>query len=78
MNTPFLLFMDVGAGEMLLVLIAVLLLFGPKKIPELARKIGKGMYELNKAKQGIKEEFEREADSSDKENRTEHKDENIG
>jgi sec-independent protein translocase protein TatA len=71
MNTPFLLFMDVGAGELLLILIAVFLLFGPKKIPELARKIGKGMYELNKAKQGIKDELEREVDSPDKENQSE-------
>jgi Sec-independent protein translocase protein TatA len=37
----------------------------------LARKIGKGMYELNKAKQGIKDELEREVDSPDKENQSE-------
>jgi sec-independent protein translocase protein TatA len=59
MTHPFLLFLDVGGGELLLILLAVFLLFGPKKIPEIARGIGKGMYELNKVTRGIKEEFEK-------------------
>ena len=40
---------DVGGGELLLILIAVLLLFGPKKIPEIAQMIGKGMQQVRKA-----------------------------
>ncbi len=59
MTLLFLLFLDVGAGELLLILLVAFLLFGPKKIPEIARAIGKGMYQLNKATNGIKEEIEK-------------------
>ena len=41
-----------GGQEILLVLIAILVLFGGKKIPELMRGIGKGVSEFNKAKDG--------------------------
>lgn len=67
MAYPFLLFLDVGGGELLLILLAVFLLFGPKKIPEIARAIGKGMYQLNKATNGIKEEFEKGKEEIEKE-----------
>ncbi len=42
--------------EMIVIFLIVLLLFGAKKIPELARGVGKGMGEFKKAKK----EFERE------------------
>ncbi|OIP03087.1 MAG: hypothetical protein AUJ97_05200 [Bacteroidetes bacterium CG2_30_32_10] len=58
MIVPFLLFLDVGGGELLLILIAVFLLFGPKKIPEIARGIGKEMHEFQKATKDITEEIE--------------------
>lgn len=45
-----------GMQEMIVIFLIVLLLFGAKKIPELARGIGKGMGEFKKAKH----EFERE------------------
>jgi sec-independent protein translocase protein TatA len=48
--------MGLGMQEMIVIFLIVLLLFGAKKIPDLARGIGKGMGEFNKAKQ----EFERE------------------
>jgi len=67
MTYPFLLFLDVGGGELLLILLAVFLLFGPKKIPEIARILGKGLYELNKATHGIKEEFEKGKEGIEKE-----------
>ena len=40
---------DVGGGEFLLIVIAVLVLFGPKKIPEVAQMIGKGMRKVRQA-----------------------------
>lgn len=40
---------DVGGGELLLILLAILLLFGPKKIPEFAKMFAKGMKEFRKA-----------------------------
>jgi sec-independent protein translocase protein TatA len=42
-----------GTGEILIILIVVLLIFGGKKIPELARGLGKGLREFQKAKDGV-------------------------
>lgn len=47
-----------GAMEWVWILLAILLLFGGRKIPELARGIGKGIREFNDAKDGIKKEIE--------------------
>ncbi|MCS6809489.1 MAG: twin-arginine translocase TatA/TatE family subunit [Bacteroidota bacterium] len=40
---------DVGGGEILLIALAILLLFGPEKLPELLRSFGRGMSHLRKA-----------------------------
>ena len=48
-----------GTGEVLVILTATFLLFGGKKLPELARSLGKGIREFKLACQGIeKEEIE--------------------
>jgi len=44
--------------DWLLILLVVLLLFGGKKIPELARGLGQGIREFNAAKANIKSEIE--------------------
>ncbi|MEO8770947.1 MAG: twin-arginine translocase TatA/TatE family subunit [Ferruginibacter sp.] len=44
--------------HMIFILIAILLLFGGKKIPELMRGIGKGMREFKDAKDNVKTEIE--------------------
>lgn len=41
----------IGSEELLMILAAVLLLFGGKKIPELAKGLGKGIHEFKKATQ---------------------------
>ncbi len=46
-------FDNVGGGEILLILIVILIFFGPKKIPELAQSLGKGIRKFNDAKAGI-------------------------
>lgn len=53
-----LLFFDVGGGELLLILIAVFLLFGPSKFPEIAKKMGDGVNKLKQASDDIKKEIE--------------------
>jgi sec-independent protein translocase protein TatA len=53
-----LLFSMPGGGEWLLILLAILLLFGGRKIPELMRGIGRGVREFNDAKQNVKNEIE--------------------
>ncbi|MFP4527200.1 MAG: twin-arginine translocase TatA/TatE family subunit [Candidatus Kapaibacterium sp.] len=40
---------DIGGGELILIILAVLVLFGPKKIPEIAQMIGKGVQQVKKA-----------------------------
>ena len=42
-----------GTQEIILILLAVLLLFGGKKIPELMKGLGKGIREFNEGKDGI-------------------------
>ncbi len=58
-------FGNLGAGEIILIVLVILLLFGAKKIPELARGIGKGMSEFKK---GIKD-VENEIKSADTESK---------
>jgi sec-independent protein translocase protein TatA len=55
MNTIFAL-MNLGPQEVIIIFVVILLLFGAKKIPELARGLGKSMGEFKKAR----EDFERE------------------
>ena len=47
-----------GGMEWILILLAVVLLFGGRKIPELMRGIGKGIREFNDAKSKVKEGIE--------------------
>lgn len=47
-----------GGSEWILIVLAVLILFGGKKIPEFMRGIGRGMREFNDAKNNVKKEFE--------------------
>lgn len=49
--------MDVGGSELMLILLVVLVLFGGKKIPELARGLGKGIREFKKAQSDLETEF---------------------
>jgi sec-independent protein translocase protein TatA len=64
-----LLFFDFGAGEIMLVVLAVLLVFGPGKIPEIARTLGKFINEIKHASEDIKTEINREADRIDRDKR---------
>lgn len=47
-----------GGIEWIVILFAILLLFGGRKIPELMKGLGKGIREFNAAKDSIKEELE--------------------
>lgn len=48
--------MSLGITEITLILVVILLLFGGKRIPELARALGRASYEFKKAKDVIKKE----------------------
>jgi sec-independent protein translocase protein TatA len=48
----------IGMPELLLILAVALIVLGPKKLPELARALGKGMAEFRRATEDLKEEFQ--------------------
>jgi len=48
----------IGGWEVLLILMVVLIFFGAKRIPELARGMGKGIKEFKDATTGIKKDLE--------------------
>jgi sec-independent protein translocase protein TatA len=52
-------FGSLGTGEILLIILLILLLFGAKKIPEVMRGLGTGMREFKRATREATEEFER-------------------
>jgi len=50
-------FENVGSGELLVILLVILVLFGGKKIPEIAQGVGKGIREFKKAISNVEGEF---------------------
>lgn len=61
-------FLNMGGSEIMLIVLAILLLFGGKKLPELARGLGKGIREFKDASEGVKREIHRNINSVDIEN----------
>src|SRR5262249_4894374 len=57
----------VGVQEMILIFIVALVLFGPKKLPELGRTIGKAITEFRRASSDLKASFEREMHNLERE-----------
>jgi sec-independent protein translocase protein TatA len=55
-------FGNLGAGEIILIVLVILLLFGAKKIPELAQGLGKGMKEFKKSLKDVEEEIKKTDD----------------
>jgi sec-independent protein translocase protein TatA len=55
MNVMFALF-NLGGGEIILILALVLILFGAKKLPELAKGLGQGIKEFKKATREVTDE----------------------
>ena len=60
---------NLGTGELLIIFLVILLLFGAKRLPELARGLGKGINEFKDAVEtGKKEILDAEEKSEDKSN----------
>lgn len=48
---------DVGGGELVLIILVILLMFGPKRIPELSRQVGKGLRHFRKAQEDLTQQI---------------------
>ncbi|MFP4064138.1 MAG: twin-arginine translocase TatA/TatE family subunit [Bacteroidales bacterium] len=66
---PNILLFGISGGEILVLLLLVLLLFGPGKIPEMARMVGRGMREVKKVQREINTEIHRYSSDIEKEAR---------
>jgi len=57
MLSSIFLFLNIGGGELVIIVIAVLILFGPKQLPEIARVLGKTIREFRNSMDGVKSEI---------------------
>lgn len=58
--------LDLGMQELIVIFIVALIVFGPKRLPELGRTIGKGIAELKRAVHGVKEHIDAEMNIMEK------------
>jgi sec-independent protein translocase protein TatA len=61
---------NIGGQELFLILLIVLIFFGAKKLPDLARGLGQGIREFRKAARDVQEEVEKETKKLDEKNNT--------
>jgi sec-independent protein translocase protein TatA len=62
MEVVLLFFEFIGTPELLVIMVAALVLFGPRKLPELGRSIGKSLGEFKRASEEFKRTWETEVD----------------
>jgi Tat protein translocase TatB subunit len=55
---------DIGMPEMIMIFIVALLVVGPKKLPEIAKALGKGLGELKRSFQDVKDTVQEEFEES--------------
>ncbi|MEW6586724.1 MAG: Sec-independent protein translocase protein TatB [Nitrospirota bacterium] len=55
---------DIGMPELVVIFIVALIVVGPKKLPELAKALGKGLGELKRAFQDVRDQVETEFEES--------------
>lgn len=58
-------FGNIGGSELFLILLVILLFFGAKKLPELAKGLGQGIREFRKAAKDVQEEVDKEVKKLD-------------
>ncbi|MEY4002022.1 MAG: hypothetical protein RIT07_64 [Bacteroidota bacterium] len=62
---------NMGTGEIIMILVIVLLLFGGRKIPELMRGLGRGVREFNDAKNNVSSEIRKGMEEDPNKTKTE-------
>jgi sec-independent protein translocase protein TatA len=65
-NQNFMLMFGMGSSEMFIILLAMLLLFGGNKIPELMRGVGRGIKEFNNARAHVEEDIKKGMNEAEK------------
>jgi sec-independent protein translocase protein TatA len=50
---------NVGGGELLVILLVVFIFFGPKRLPEVGKNLGKGIREFRSAMHSLQEDIEK-------------------
>ncbi len=65
--------MNLGAPEIILIVLVIVIFFGAKKIPELAQGLGKGIREFRKAAREIEEDVQQETKKLDEKSSEEKK-----
>jgi sec-independent protein translocase protein TatA len=53
---------SIGMPELILILVIALIVFGPKKLPEIGRSLGKGLAEFKKASDDLKQSIQKEVE----------------
>lgn len=55
-----------SGGELVIIFIVAFLVFGPERLPELGRTLGKWLFEIRKAAEGVKGHMETDLDPMEK------------
>jgi TatA/E family protein of Tat protein translocase len=64
---------SLGIQEMIIILVIALIIFGPKKMPEIGKSLGKGIAEFKKASSDLARTWEEEAGAENKKQELESK-----
>ena len=57
---------NIGFGELLVILVIILVLFGAKRLPEIGKALGDGIREFKKAAQGLQDDEKGDEEKKEK------------
>ncbi|WP_409272118.1 twin-arginine translocase TatA/TatE family subunit [Neobacillus sp. SCS-31] len=61
---------NIGVPGMILILVVALIVFGPNKLPEIGRAVGRSIREFKRASEGLTDEIKKEINKGDDEGKT--------
>ena len=71
-------FGSIGGTELMVIMVIALLIFGPRKLPELGRSLGKGLSEFKRASNDLKRSLEEEITLEERSDRSKQIDDPDG